>query len=1493
MKRVITYNFILLAILLLSPLSSLSQKTISGNIIQDETWGPEDSPIKVSGNFRILKQATLTILPGTEIQLAKNAGIIVEGKINAIGSSENNILFTKEKNETSQFSWASISFENDEARSVLKHCDIQYSGISNRAPLIVKSTYTPYLENISFENNRFNLVELAHDGRKSLIVDQAQVQYLSLYNIRIPIGEIMILSPGIKLSISPGRMIEIEGKLLSIGTPDSSISITVHDPNNQTQTFFAGILFDNSNEVSEIKHTHIEGGGNSSVTKRSLMAIKNSNLVIEASKFENSRENGISIEGNSTVDLGFGAYNSDGKNWFKEFSAFTLRNYSNNNISARNNCWNSSIDSLIEEAIYDKADDDKLGEVDYSSFIDDCQPKPPATPNLISPLNNSKELPISPALKWKTVAHAATYKLEIATNTEFSNVVESFDNHRDTIYAPLKLTYKTKYYWRVAAKNQIGISNWSEVFSFSTYDTSKPQSPAIISPKDGSSYSACSLVLEFEEDLSYITYNFQITTDSLFKSIYLDSLSESSIIFINNLSENQNYFIRVRAENRNGFGEWSQRFAFRTEPEILIGSIKEEKIIAAADMLDDSSFEYLAFINGNLQLINSDFSSTISMTGFKADSVFDLSIVDLNNDNKKDLIISYFDGEYRTSAFLRDSLILELHHEFDFYYEFNLDASDLHNDQYPELIIAGKDINGNPKTFLYENDSLGIRESTIWFEQLSGDKVNFEDIDNDGDKDILYTGINYHGNHRNLFYLNDNDDFNFYDIIYVNNHLLIALKDLNEDGKPDIISRKGNILYFHLNNFPGFQLVQLNLPLQSEDEVLIEDLNFDNNFDILISNDDYTIVYFGEELFFSSANATELDININSIELIENNGMAAITYNKDNHFRIIQTNFCNEIVSVSKPENLRHSYNGNKIILEWSGDKHYLYDLYIQNESDYYIRTPKSNESSILTRVNGELLSENYYEFTPPSSGRYKWSVRAIAPNGLNSEFSNIESLLTSDMIPNPPISWQPKLKTGSNTTILYRELNNINSPITLEYGDALGVFYRYGDSLICGGYSQWFEKNIAITAWGDNLQTDIKEGFAANENYVFKLWKSDKNIEFPVSIEFESGYSYFKSDTISVIASISMPDSLVIPLLAKRWNMISTYLSPYKINHSSSLIIRDVNYKSNVFSPELLGSSSVGYELFTEENDTLIIFGSTVNSINSPVIINGGSWYLLPVLSKNPISLDSLNSGNIIAIKDMYGNKSIPQLKIDEINYLEPSKSYKVFLKNTDTITYYTNFTALDTSIETKSYDDRFYKHNIYGTGSNMIISLHSNEFREGDEVGVFSSNGKLVGIQTITKDTVSITIWGDNPNTSEKEGAAENEKLKLEYRSNFRNAIDHLSTDSLKSMLNDSTHYGFSFLRDEVLIGEAKLNEVNSINENKLNIISIYPNPVEDYLYIEILDNEIIESIMIFDIEGNFINYKKESNRKLNLSSISSGVYHIEIITNKNKYSKKIIKL
>ncbi len=87
---------------------------------------------------------------------------------------------------------------------------------------------------------------------------------------------------------------------------------------------------------------------------------------------------------------------------------------------------------------------------------------------LTAPANAATGVATSPTLTWQALAGAASYTVEIATDSAFASIVTTQSGISGTSYAASGLSPSTTYYWRVTPTNGCGGGTMSAVFNFTT-----------------------------------------------------------------------------------------------------------------------------------------------------------------------------------------------------------------------------------------------------------------------------------------------------------------------------------------------------------------------------------------------------------------------------------------------------------------------------------------------------------------------------------------------------------------------------------------------------------------------------------------------------------------------------------------------------------------------------------------------------------------------------------------------------------------------------------------------------------------------------------------------------------------------------------------------------------------------------------------------------------------------------------------------------------------
>ncbi len=192
--------------------------------------------------------------------------------------------------------------------------------------------------------------------------------------------------------------------------------------------------------------------------------------------------------------------------------------------------------------------------------------RPPAC---VSPVSGWTNLPVNLVLNWTAVPGAASYRVQMATNTSFSPITLNTTSAVDSL-SVTGLSNGVTYYWRVSAVAADGDTSryLTSPWNFKTIP-SIPSAPLLTSPAQGaSSQPITGLVLSWGAVTDAVTYRVQLSSDSTFGSALLvnDSTiaSTSKSIPTGLLSNAGRYFWRVSAKNSAGIGPYSLTRSFST-----------------------------------------------------------------------------------------------------------------------------------------------------------------------------------------------------------------------------------------------------------------------------------------------------------------------------------------------------------------------------------------------------------------------------------------------------------------------------------------------------------------------------------------------------------------------------------------------------------------------------------------------------------------------------------------------------------------------------------------------------------------------------------------------------------------------------------------------------------------------------------------------------------------------------------------------------------------
>lgn len=189
----------------------------------------------------------------------------------------------------------------------------------------------------------------------------------------------------------------------------------------------------------------------------------------------------------------------------------------------------------------------------------------PPAPTLASPAKGATDQPVSLTLSWNTSTGAASYWLELGTDSLFGSPLVSDTAVNSTSRAVSGLAHSTVYYWRVRAKNAGGVSTSSEIWNFTTV-IAPPAQPTLLAPANGAPDQLNSVTFSWTRPAGTVTFRLVIATDSTFANgvVFNDSTIENETASVTTLSYGQKYFWRVSGKNAGGTGPYSVPFSFFT-----------------------------------------------------------------------------------------------------------------------------------------------------------------------------------------------------------------------------------------------------------------------------------------------------------------------------------------------------------------------------------------------------------------------------------------------------------------------------------------------------------------------------------------------------------------------------------------------------------------------------------------------------------------------------------------------------------------------------------------------------------------------------------------------------------------------------------------------------------------------------------------------------------------------------------------------------------------
>ena len=303
----------------------------------------------------------------------------------------------------------------------------------------------------------------------------------------------------------------------------------------------------------------------------------------------------------------------------------------------------------------------------------------------------------------------------------------------------------------------------------------------------------------------------------------------------------------------------------------------------------------------------------------------------------------------------------------------------------------------------------------------------------------------------------------------------------------------------------------------------------------------------------------------------------------------------------------------------------------------------------------------------------------------------------------------------------------------------------------------------------------------------------------------------------------------------------------------------------------------------------TLCINGTPLE--NRTLTLPIGVSYM-PMLSETPVNaVDIFNQiqDQLLYAFDIQDQLVYwPQGGIYTLNTLEPGRGYVVNMLEEGMVTFPEGVKSAGVNQPSEIMDAPW---NVNNTGMQHIISIASDalsELEPGDIIGVFNNDGVCTGMAQYQKagGNLALVAWGDDNTTREIDGMINDEQLNLRVYSKLtgdENILIPVWNTNLNP-LNRFAENGLSMVTG--------FKATTSLDENMLEMISIYPNP-NSGLFVVSGINTMVE-IQILNSTGQLIkNIATDQSLEIDLSNYAGGIYYLKVLSQGNiKVEKLIVK-
>jgi hypothetical protein len=311
------------------------------------------------------------------------------------------------------------------------------------------------------------------------------------------------------------------------------------------------------------------------------------------------------------------------------------------------------------------------------------------------------------------------------------------------------------------------------------------------------------------------------------------------------------------------------------------------------------------------------------------------------------------------------------------------------------------------------------------------------------------------------------------------------------------------------------------------------------------------------------------------------------------------------------------------------------------------------------------------------------------------------------------------------------------------------------------------------------------------------------------------------------------------------------------------------------------------GYKIKMQNNAGLEIYGPEVE--DKTISLEAG-WNLIPVLSNFPANIPALFLGkDLLLAKEVAGSKVFwPEFGIMSLEAFLPGKAYAVLMETSCTIEF--------PQIEDKSsrkLEPTPHSSLPGATPFTHTLAIPSKAFPAecaGLLLAATDASGNVFGSVVLNDENGSLTIFGDDPLTDEKEGFINGEEIIFKMIDQ-----DGLNEKEVVIDFDDAYPTGDGrFHTDGITVVKSMKVLQTGLNEYADIWISVYPNPATEIVHLK-LENSNAEGwkYTISDFHGRIIKAGNgcDESCALDVSELTAGLYMISIELQNQAFHQKLM--